>query len=111
MKNEGQKAFEMIKNRYFQLDKDFDTLLNKCENDLQKQELRENYQQARNNYKKIMNKAFNDNSEEIKNLTKKLEDAEKKIDKALEVKENMDNVIKAVSISVGIANKIVGMVL
>jgi len=109
--NEEQKAFQLIKDRYFQLDKNFDNLNAMCESDIQKQELRENYRKARINYKKTMNKAFDDNTAKVKKLTQKLEEAETKLNKALEVKGNMEAVLKALSTSVEIANTIAGIIL
>jgi len=108
--NEEQKAFQLIKDRYFQLDKNFDNLTRMCESDIQKQKLRENYRKSRINYKKTMNKAFSENTAEVKKLTQKLEDAETKLNKALEAKGNMEAALKALSTSVEIANTIVGMI-
>lgn len=110
-KEKEENAFYLIKERYFQLDNDFDRLITACNNEEEKKQLRQDYIIARANYRKGLNLSFELNDPIVKDLTKKLGEIENRIKKDIEGLEIASNIFKMISESVKIASSIIVLVM
>ena len=110
-KDKEQSAFALIKEVYFQIDNNIDRLLEACNNDEEKKQLKHDLLIARANYRKSLNISFDQNDPVIKDMTKKLGEIEKRIKKDMEGLEIASNVFMMISEAVKIANSITSVVI
>ena len=110
-KDKEQSAFALIKEIYFQIDNNIDSLLEACNNDEEKKQLKHDLLIARANYRKSLNISFDQNDPVIKDMTKKLCEIEKRIKKDMEGLEIASNVFMMISEAVKIANSITSVVI
>ena len=92
----NDNAFTLIKNRYFQLDNDYEQLELACKNESEMDQLKQDYSTARDNYKKSLNLNFEVNNPTVDDL----------IDKLSKVEERINNDIKNLGITSAIFNLI-----
>ncbi len=110
MKKENEtKVFKLIKEQYFRIDKNYDSLFNACKTEEEKNNFKNDYMIARANHRKSLNLNFNENDPVIKNLTEELGKLEKRIEKDIKNTENALNVMKMISEAVRIASSIIVM--
>jgi hypothetical protein len=104
-------AFNLIKERYFQLDKDFDLMMSACKNDEEKKQLKQDYIISRANYRKSLNLNFEENDPIVKDLTGQLAKLEDRINKDIKNLGITANIFNMISESVKIASSIIVVVM
>ena len=107
MKENIDNAFALIKDRYFQLDNDYDLMLNACKSDDEKKQLKLDYTTARDNYKKSLNLNFEVDNQTVDDLTDKLSEVEERINNDIKNLGITSAIFNLISESVQIASSII----
>ena len=108
---ENEKTFDLIKDQYFTIDKNYDSLFDSCKTDEEKKNFKRDYLIARANYRKGLNISFDENDPIINDLTGQLKKLNEKIEKEIKNTGNAMNVLTMISESVKIASSIIVMVM
>jgi hypothetical protein len=111
MAKKEMTAFNLIKERYFQLDKDFDLMMTACKSDDEKKQLKQDYIISRANYRKSLNLNFEENDPIVKDLTGQLAKLEDRINKDIKNLGITANIFNMISESVKIASSIIVVVM
>ena len=109
MKNEN--VFDLIKEQYFAIDKNYDALFTSCKTDEERKNFKRDYLIARANYRKSLNLSFDENDPIINDLTEELKKLNEKIEKEIKNIGSALNVLTMISESVKIASSIIVMVM
>ena len=104
-------AFIMIKDRYFQLDQDFEKMMSVCKTDVEKNQLKQDYEIARANYRNSLNLNFESNNQTVDDLTSQLEKIEDRINKDIKNLGITTSIFNLITESVKIASSIITVVL
>jgi len=110
MAKKESSAFILIKDRYFQLDKDFDLMMNACTSDEEKKQLKQDYIISRANYRRSLNLNFEENDPIVKDLCDKLGAVEERISKGIKNLGITSNILIMITESVKIASSIIVVV-
>ncbi len=105
-----EKTFTLIKDQYFMIDNNYDSLFNACTTKDEKRILKRNYMASRTNYRKSLNLIFDENDPVINELTNELSKLEERIKNDIKKKRKALNVMKMISDAVKIASNIIIMI-
>lgn len=111
-KNEKlDNAFALIKDRYFQLDNDYEQLELACKTEDEMNQLKQDYSTARDNYKKSLNLNFEVNNPTVDDLTDKLSKVEDRINNDIKNLGITSAIFNLISESVQIASSIIEVIM